>query len=407
MTLTWINFFHIYQPPGWDPRIIRRVVDESYRPVLGILKRYPDVRVTINVNASLAEQLDDQGYHDVLDDIVTLVERNQLVLTGSAKYHPILPLLPKDEIIRQITLNTKRNKELFGDAYQPSGFFPPEMAISGELGQIVKELGFLWMMADEIALMGTIGDVHFDRKYHIRDVGLPIVFRQRGISDLFFSEFMNTADDFFRAVEKDVQINNVLITAFDGENLGHHRKGFDRVWESIVTDDRIEAITVPEFLKRTKTIEEIVPRASSWSSNPREIDAGIPYVLWHHPENPIHQRQWELTHLAVEAVRDAPSINPKIRSALDEALASDQYWWASAQPWWSGDIIRRGSDRFVSILDNAPGLSDKKRKRATELINEIRHLTRDWQESGKVEKIRHAYLNGDSRPRYLGGEKIS
>lgn len=408
--ITWVNFLHIYQPPGWDPTVIQRVVNESYRPVLAILKRHPQVRLTINMNAALTEQLVRQGYKDIIDDLADLVGRKQVVLTGSALYHTILPLLPESEMERQIRLNTERNAELVGAKYHPMGFFPPEMCYSRPVAEVAQRLGFQWLMADEISCLGTIGDVRFDRKYHIRDLGLPIVFRHRGLSDLFFSDHLKRAEDFFTIVEHDPQINNVLVTAFDGENLGHHRPGLERIWEQIVTDPRVETITVPEFLKRTTTIEEIVPRPASWSSNVRELDAGIPYVLWQHPENPIHQRQWELTHLAIETVE---TIMPSrleygpIRSALDESLASDQYWWASAQPWWGPEFVLRGVDRFVTLIDSVPGVNQKTIGRAFELRKEIADIVRDWQESGKAQKIKAAYLSGDSRPRYLGGEKVS
>ena len=59
--MLWANFFHIYQPPNWDKRIIKKVATESYRPFVNILKKNPNIKVTLNISGSLTEQLHQQG----------------------------------------------------------------------------------------------------------------------------------------------------------------------------------------------------------------------------------------------------------------------------------------------------------------------------------------------------------
>ena len=38
---------------------------------------------------------DDYGYGDIIEGITMLASRNQIDFTGSAKFHPLLPLIPK------------------------------------------------------------------------------------------------------------------------------------------------------------------------------------------------------------------------------------------------------------------------------------------------------------------------
>src|SRR3972149_1379683 len=103
----WASFLHIYQPPTQTEEVTRKVTDECYRKLVDLLLRHPDARVTLNINACLTEQLDRYGLHDVIDGRRALAERGQIELTGSAMYHPILPLIPAGEMRRQIEMNTE------------------------------------------------------------------------------------------------------------------------------------------------------------------------------------------------------------------------------------------------------------------------------------------------------------
>src|SRR5689334_5295921 len=125
--MIWANFLHFYQPPTQKSFWVKKITTESYRRLVEGLLAHPHAKVTININGVLDELLDQNGEHDVLRGLRQLLERGQIELTASAKYHPLLPMLSDDEIIRQIELNNETHKKYFGPAYQPKGFFPPEM----------------------------------------------------------------------------------------------------------------------------------------------------------------------------------------------------------------------------------------------------------------------------------------
>lgn len=122
----WANFLHIYQPPTQTEAIVRKVTEECYRTLVRVLNEAPHAKITLNINAVLTEQLERYGFKDVIEGLKRLAERGQIEFTGSAMYHPILPLIPGEEVERQIKLNTEVNRRYFGDAYQPLGFFPPK-----------------------------------------------------------------------------------------------------------------------------------------------------------------------------------------------------------------------------------------------------------------------------------------
>ena len=102
---------------------------------------------------------------------------------------------------------------------------------------------------------------------------------------------------FFSAVKKDGRSDKFLITAFDGENLGHHRKHLADLWSRILESPNIQNITYSEYLDilKDKDSIEVEPLASSWSTEIKDLQENIPYSLWQHPKNQLHQYQWQLT----------------------------------------------------------------------------------------------------------------
>jgi len=86
-----------------------------------------------------------------------LERQGQVEIMTVPYYHPILPLIPPSEMRRQVELNTKANRRYFGEAYRPQGFFPPEMCYSFGVARVAADLGFRWLIVDEIAFDGALG----------------------------------------------------------------------------------------------------------------------------------------------------------------------------------------------------------------------------------------------------------
>jgi hypothetical protein len=150
-TLYLAFLLHFYQPPGQLAGVLRRIADESYRPLLRLFEAHPTARATVNVNGVLTEMLDDHGHRDVIEGLARLAAAGQIEFTGSGKYHPILPLIAPAEAARQIALNDETNARLFGPVYRPRGFFPPEMAWEHALTPLVAASGKEWVILSGVA----------------------------------------------------------------------------------------------------------------------------------------------------------------------------------------------------------------------------------------------------------------
>ncbi|XOU94221.1 MAG: hypothetical protein ACNFW9_05245 [Candidatus Kerfeldbacteria bacterium] len=404
----WANFFHIYQPPNWSPQIIKKVTKESYRPILTILKKSPKLKITLNISGSLTEQLALQGFNDIIDDITNLAKKKQIEFTGSALYHPILPLLPTKEIIRQIQLNTEINKKYFGKIYNPKGFFSPEMAYNKKIAIVIQSLGYKWIIVDEICYNGVLNASQLNQRYQIKGTSVNIVFRNRAISDYFsFHGNPKKPQEFWDTVEKDGRYNPAIITAMDGENLGHHRKGWDIYWKKLATDKKIHTLTINSLLKKYKSKKIITPVNASWSSQDRELKNKHPYILWDDPKNQIHSLQWNLIHYTSKLLHQKTkhSNYTKARKLFDKRLASDQFWWASAKPWWSLRIIKKKTKELQEVIL----LVDKNNKEGINISKKIIKLATKWQSTNKFKTIADKYLldNQNDNTRFIGGNKIT
>ena len=393
----WSNFLHIYQPPTQTEDIVRKVTDESYRKLVHLLQSYPSARVTLNINASLTEQLVRYGLTDVLDGLRNLAERGQVEFTGSAMYHPILPLIPREEMVRQIELNTAVNRRYLGDVYRPVGFFPPEMCYSFEVADVARDMGFRWIIVDEIAYNGKLGATRDDFLYRIHGLDdFLVFFKERPISAGITYGSFPTADAFLNALKGRLKLDGYLLTGTDGEVYGHHRPGQEKLLEEVFARKEIETCTVSELITRFHTKEEVDPLPSSWSAWEDEMRMGNPYPQWQYKGHDLHTLQWELTNLAIDTVHNvAPGVDgyEEAHHLLDEGLHSCQYWWASCRPWWDVGMIEAGAAKLAQsvqllkdVLEWGTVVS------ANRLREEISAKAREWQQTGKAQSLKEEYL---------------
>lgn len=395
--MVWANFLHFYQPPNQKKYWVDRITQECYRPLLTGLLEAPRARIVLNINAVLSEFLVHYGHNDVIDAIKQLAVNGQIEFTGSGKYHAFLPLLPKDEIIRQITLNEESNKKIFGELYAPKGFFPPEMAYSYKVAETVSELGYEWIIADEICYpkdnTGTV--VNYETVYTIDGLhGFQIYFRERKASNTLASYQVTSVDQaqaFFKKFDND---HAYILSAMDAETFGHHHIGLERVLIDMYKHELIESTLISDLAKRIHKTLPIMPRDATWASEELDIRRGVPFARWHDKDNEIHTMQWQLVKLAKTIVDKEVSSGGKNAAAVQQKLAqslhSDQFWWASARPWWSIEFIEIGAKDLLHTIDACDTVTKAQKVKAKDLYVAILEAAFDWQRSGKVDQMSQA-----------------
>ncbi|TFF93424.1 MAG: hypothetical protein EU543_03675 [Promethearchaeota archaeon] len=390
MVVYFSFLLHIYQPPTQIAPVIKQIAKESYKPILGAVKTHPEAKITLNINGTLVEQLYDYGFTEIIEGITTLASRGQIELTSSAKFHPLLPLLPQPEIERQIKLNDSTNRNFFGEIYRPRGIFPPEMAISEEVLRTVSNMGFEWIIMSGIANILPKFPTTFISQHHN---GLKLLFRDDYISiDCAFNRINNVENFANRLKYRNTSEDYYVILAMDGETFGHHVKHaiddfLNPLFDFLPSREDIKICTISEIVDKFPIGEKQQPRDSSWSTMPYDIANNIPFPLWFDPHNKIHIEQHKffmyaltlvhLTNKFRESMNDEKKrILDNARNLLDRGVHSCQQWWASKRPWYSPDMIMRGLNEILmasvnakrSIPDNSPDIKEAAKLIMTDML---------------------------------------
>lgn len=392
----WANFLHIYQPANQQKDILEAVIAQCYRPLFNNIKKNSGAKITLNINASLVELFHKHGHDDLIELLKELGNEGKIEFTGSAKYHAFLPLLPREEIIRQINLNDETNKHFLGEAYKPMGFFSPEMGYSEELPSIIEELGYKWMILDEITAFGEVGKVDYTKIYKFKGQNLNIFFRERRVSNLIMSSIVRSPKSLINAMHEDLKSGKYLITAMDGETFGHHRPGLENLLFEIFDNPEFSLVRISDIFKHYKDVIEIVPVKSTWASSKKDIDLGIQFLSWLDPENVIHAWQWQLINKALVYIHSLDQSDPsytETRKKMDIALASDHLWWASAKPWWSVEMIEDGAYRLLDAIRSMPNISSTDLTESARLYENIVSTAFEWQRSGKIHQMMNDQQN--------------
>jgi alpha-amylase/alpha-mannosidase (GH57 family) len=392
----WSNFLHIYQPPTQAETIVRKVTNESYRSLVRIVRRAPGGKITLNISAVLTEQLARYGLDDVIQGLRELAERGQIEFTGSAMYHPILPLIPKDEVIRQIKLNNDVNRRYFGDVYMPAGFFSPEMCYSYEVAQTAAELGFRWIIVDEVSFKGRIGSVKYDRLYKVEGLGdFLVFFKERPFSAGITYGTYPSAEPFMAALKGRLEKHSYLLTGTDGEVYGHHRPGQEKLLSEVFAGGRPQTCTISELIDHFVQVDTVNPLPSSWSTWEDEMAQGIPYPQWQYPGHELHRLQWRFTDFVLHTVKKASAGSAgfsEARRLLDEGLHSCQYWWASCRPWWSVDMVEWGAQKlYQAVVALGDGIDRKQMTETSNLFQAVVNKAKEWQETGEAQRLKFEY----------------
>lgn len=463
--MLWANFLHIYQPPDQKKFIMDSVVKEAYRALISILRENPHARITMSIVGVLLVRLDNEEHRDVIDGFREIVHRGQIELTGGTMYHPFLPKLPDSEIVRQIKLNNEAQQYYFGSAYQPQGFYSPEAGYSFRVAEIAQSMGFQWTIVDEIAFSGQLNQGEYDyqhtpgfysggsdlrkivgevsgdarvrtakekrsdlfvdytKLYSIRGLdGFLVHFRERVISDALASGQIKTPEQFLDVLKPEMRNKRFLLTGTDGEAYGHHQKELDHVLGQLYHRKALETITISELPEHFPVAQEVEPIPSTWGTSEKEVAEKNYYARWHHIDNEIHDKQWALTELAIRAVNgnvdsfelsqetsfeknrlNSGFANGRPRELLDEALYSCHYWWASARPWWSIELVERGARALADVVAKAEGLEGGIREaedrgvivgqsaEALRLYQDIVFTSFDWLRTEKVWDLSHRH----------------
>ncbi|MFW9995610.1 MAG: hypothetical protein ACFFD4_26465 [Candidatus Odinarchaeota archaeon] len=367
MTVFFSFLLHIYQPPVQLPFVVKKIADECYRPLVKALTDHDAGKITLNINATLTEQLYDYRLEDVIDGFKELSEKKQVDFTGSGKFHPLLPLIPQPEIERQIRLNHETNRHFFGPTYSPKGFFPPELAVDPVILDPIRKTGHEWFIMSAI---GNPDSVFPTTTTFQTSNGLRVIFRDDLISnDISFDRA--DVNSFFDRIKYRIHNEGTdedyyVVVAQDGETYGHHVKhGFEKFFIPMLSAlkhrEDVQMVTVTELTRIFPRGVVIEPKPSSWSTLSYDMDRKVGFPLWYEPGNRLHELQHKMLMRTMSLIYVAEKyaaggtndLLKNARNFLDRGSHSCMQWWASKRPWYSPDMIIRGLNELILAAVNA------------------------------------------------------
>jgi len=349
--MLWINFLHLYQPVNADAHVIKEATEKSYMRIIRALEEHPNSKFTLNIQGGLFLRWEELGYQNLIMRIGKMFKKGQIELTSTCAFHPLAPLIPIEEVKKQIEENEIILKKKFGNDFCCKGFFLPEMAYGVEVARLIKEKGYEWLILDEITHSGTVGKIKHHQVYRDKNSDLKIVFRMRGLSQNFVPDILSQEG----RLKKYKSSDDFYITATDAEIYGLRHIDHTGEFEKFLSSSDLKTDTISGFIGSC-SIEEAKLVASNWESTEEELKNKLPYALWHHPKNNIQKKLWELANLAYKVINENQDDENYYwaRWHLVRGFASCTFWWASGRDFklfgnisWSPDEIERGVNEFI------------------------------------------------------------
>lgn len=339
---------HFYQPPTQDPETVIRIDEECYMPLFSLLERAGE-GVTVNMNLSLTEQLEKLAP----ETLQTVSRLRHCSFTASGAYHPIFPLVPAAEASRQLGLNDGWNERLIGEAYRPTGVFPPEMALNAGTAEMIGSLGYSWTITDDVPWVFEKREVPSSWIPSVKGTGvfLRSNFWSNRIS-FHGGDGSKTADVLADDLDRWAGSgDSYLVIAMDGETFGHHRRNavetfLEPFLRRISARDDIRVSTFDELLDSFPMKEVDIP-PGSWSTTPADLQEGEPFPLWNRSGNENHSSYWKFLNFVLENYQGQRAEG--VAEAVDKMLYSCPLWWASTGR-ESYSQVRRG---ILMILEAA------------------------------------------------------
>ncbi len=143
--MTFVCFlWHMHQPPG-DLRHLVEAASKSYQP---LLRFYLDsgLEASFNVTGVTVDQAEKLSL-DFVSYLCDGVSKGVIDLTCSGFNHLLLPLTPIWELEEDIRMSLRIFRNVL--EFSPEGFFPPELAWSPFLVDVLRKMGFRWVVVSD------------------------------------------------------------------------------------------------------------------------------------------------------------------------------------------------------------------------------------------------------------------
>jgi len=275
----------------------------AYDRIVRYAHRYKDTaRLHVGLSGILLDQFTDPSVVEAYRPHIEIPgmlrgyrEAENIELLGMGHFHPIFPLIPKQDWAEQLSYGRERLIEIFGR--KPKGFWPPEMAFTMEMIPAIVEAGYEYIVVDSFhvkplsAKRGKQPDLlqaywaEFDGKR------IAVVPRNRDVSNA--QESGMDADWFRNEVLHKVKESpapdqpRLVCTWSDGENGGWFRRMdegsgfwghfFTPFMDQIGAGGPIKPILISEYLAEHPPRQKAHVQTGAWNV---ASTSGVDFSQW-------------------------------------------------------------------------------------------------------------------------------
>jgi hypothetical protein len=160
---------HSHLPLGRDDAAAERLYQESFKPFLAVLYRYPAVPVTLHYSGILMEWLEE--YHpEFLTLLGEMAGRSQVEILGGGHYDPILALIPTNDKLGQLEKLTTWLRVRF--EIRPRGCWIAEKIWEPALASVLRASGMDYTFLDETQFtIAGVPEAEQHRSFLVEDQG--------------------------------------------------------------------------------------------------------------------------------------------------------------------------------------------------------------------------------------------
>lgn len=354
---------HFYQPWWQDYRVLNEIVNQCYRPILNLLDRAPGFCFSANVNYSLLELLDrgypewtdgyilDRSFCDVICNFRKAVEEKKIELLGSTAYHPIMPLIPRNMQIMQMTADTQLKRTLWGIEKNCNGIFLPELAFSQNILPNLKACGYHWTVLDDGTFKAQYRNVPFDRIVSLG--GFRILLRSSYWSNRIAYGELKSFYDIVSETEIEITkwVKNqpaYIIIALDAETFGHwHPYLMEKFLEPMINIwGRAGIITPIEEISQSFPSWDLIRIADgSWATTEDDFWKDDSFPLWKSKFNEHHQNLWRLVNIALRYAEQPGASWDCLK------IVSSCHWWWISRGRWNPEFMKFGARKAMRIIE--------------------------------------------------------
>lgn len=323
--------------------IVMRVAENCYLPankmLLGLIEKYPTIRVTFSLSGIVIEQL--KMWHPAaLESFKRLAETGAVEFLGETYHHSLACFIDKNEFRSQVEAHRNAIVENFN--LVPTIFRNTELIYSDEIAEMVLSMGFdaIYLDGIERVLKGRSPNkiyVHpnnnlllLTRNYRLSD---DIAFRY---SDQSWSEWPLTSETLLGWIKHLPEGSDLVTLGMDYETLGEHQSkagGIFKFMDDLLT--KLAQETQISLVNPSEAIMLIKPRGIISSEKP---------VSWADQERDLSA--WLGNDMQVDAFETLKKLLPRVlKSGSVKMIRECQYLQTSDHFYYMS--TKRGSDGSV------------------------------------------------------------